>query len=307
MHKILSAAVFGIEAYLVEVEVDLNPARDDSRFTTVGLPDAAVKESSDRIRAALRNCGFHFPAQNVTVNLAPADMKKEGSGFDLPIALGVLAGMGEVTGADLKNYMFLGELSLDGLLRPIRGALSIASKARELGIANLVVPAANGREAASVQGVNIFALNSLPEALELLRAPINFQPVQRAAATALDHDAASGLDFRDVRGQNATKRALEVAAAGGHNILMIGPPRLGQDDARKTAGNGAPATELRGGYSDYQGSFRLRPTRSFAWPGSATAVSRATPHHLGRRADRRRYDSPTWRSVAGAQRRVVSR
>ena len=151
MHKILSAAVYGIDAFLVEVEVDLNPARSDSHFTTVGLPDAAVKESSDRIRAALRNCGYNFPAQNVTVNLAPADMKKEGSGFDLPIALGVLAGMGELEGANLANYMFLGELSLDGLLRPVRGALSIASKARELGITNLIVPLSNGREAAAVE------------------------------------------------------------------------------------------------------------------------------------------------------------
>src|SRR5688572_19579436 len=113
MYKILSAAVFGIDAYLVEVEVDLNPGRSESHFTTVGLPDTAVKESSDRIRAALRNCGYHFPAQNVTVNLAPADMKKEGSGFDLPIALGVLASMQEVAVADLSSYMFLGELSLD--------------------------------------------------------------------------------------------------------------------------------------------------------------------------------------------------
>src|ERR1043165_486993 len=137
MQKILSAAVYGIDAYLVEVEVDLNPAKSDWNFTTVGLPDAAVKESRDRIRAALRNCGFSFPAQNVTVNLAPADMKKEGSGFDLPIALGVLASMQEVDTSSLSDFLFVGELSLDGLLRPVRGALSVASKARELGIRNL--------------------------------------------------------------------------------------------------------------------------------------------------------------------------
>ncbi|MSO21608.1 MAG: ATP-binding protein [Acidobacteria bacterium] len=228
MHRILSAAVFGIDAYLVEVEVDLNPGRSDYHFTTVGLPDTAVKESSDRIRAALRNCGYNFPAQNVTVNLAPADMKKEGSGFDLPIALGVLAGMQEMPNADLSSYLFLGELSLDGMLRPVRGALSIASKARELGIPNLVVPAANGREAASVEGVNVFALKSLPEAIDLLRAPMHFQPLPRAAGDELEQDSLTGHDFRDVRGQNATKRALEVAAAGGHNILMIGPPGSGK-------------------------------------------------------------------------------
>src|SRR3972149_4972869 len=123
MQKILSAAVYGIDAYLVEVEVDLNPARSDWNFTTVGLPDAAVKESRDRIRSALRNCGYNFPAQNITVNLAPADMKKEGSGCDLPIALGVLANMQEVTGEPLSDYLFVGELSLDGMLRPVRGTL----------------------------------------------------------------------------------------------------------------------------------------------------------------------------------------
>jgi len=228
MHKILSAAVFGIDAYLVEVEVDLNPGRSDSYFTTVGLPDAAVKESRDRIRSALRNCGYSFPPQNITVNLAPADMKKEGSGFDLPIALGVLANMQEVESQALSSYLFVGELSLDGLLRPVRGTLSVASKARELGIPNVVVPAANGQEAASVEGINVFALKSLPEALELLRVPLQFSPLRLDPQKLLAQDGSSGHDFRDVRGQASTKRALEVAAAGGHNILMIGPPGSGK-------------------------------------------------------------------------------
>src|SRR5512141_2891037 len=147
MFKTFSAAVYGIDAYLVEVEVDLNPARNDTYFTTVGLPDTSVKESRERVRAALRNCGYSFPPQNITVNLAPADMKKEGSGFDLPIALGLLASMQEVDSERLADYLFVGELSLDGMMRPVKGALSIAVKARELGIPNLVIPAANGKEA----------------------------------------------------------------------------------------------------------------------------------------------------------------
>jgi len=178
MFKTLTAAVYGIDAYLVEVEVDLNPARNDTYFTTVGLPDTAVKESRDRVRAALRNCGYAFPPQNVTVNLAPADMKKEGSGFDLPIALGLLANLQELETQHLSDYLFVGELSLDGLLRPVKGALSIAVKARELGIPNLVVPAANGKEAATVEGLNVYALKTLPDALALLRTPLQFAPLR---------------------------------------------------------------------------------------------------------------------------------
>ena len=228
MFKIFSAAVFGIDAYLVEVEVDLNPSRSDWYFTTVGLPDAAVKESRDRIRSALRNCGYALPAQNITVNLAPADMKKEGSGFDLPIALGVLANMQELSTEHLSEHLFLGELSLDGLLRPVKGLLPVAVKARELGIQNLVVPAANGREAAAVEGLRVFALQSLPEVVELLHQPEKFSPLRLEPQELLGQEVSSPVDFRDVRGQASAKRALEVAAAGSHNILMIGPPGSGK-------------------------------------------------------------------------------
>ena len=228
MFRTLSATVYGIDAHLVEVEVDLNPSRSDWNFTTVGLPDAAVKESRDRVRSALRNCGYTFPAQNITVNLAPADMKKEGSGFDLPIALGLLAGMQELETEHLADYLFLGELSLDGLLRPVKGVLSIAVKAREVGIPNVVVSAANGREAAAVEGINVFALKTLPEVVELLRAPVHFAPLRLDSQALLEQETSASVDFQDVRGQPSAKRALEVAAAGAHNILMIGPPGSGK-------------------------------------------------------------------------------
>jgi len=228
MFKILSAAVYGIDAYRVEVEVDLNPSRSESYFTTVGLPDAAVKESRDRVRSALRNCGYSFPAQNITVNLAPADMKKEGSGFDLPIALGILAGLQELETERLPEFLYVGELSLDGMLRPVRGTLPIAVKTRELGIPNLVVPAENGREAASVEGVNVYALKSLTEAVELLRSPMSFSPLCLEPRETPGESTDASVDFRDVRGQTSVKRALEVAAAGSHNILMIGPPGSGK-------------------------------------------------------------------------------
>src|SRR3972149_3522151 len=190
MQKILSAAVYGIDAYLVEVEVDLNPARSDWNFTTVGLPDAAVKESRDRVRSALRNCRYNFPPQNITVNLAPADMKKEGSGFALPIALGLLASMHEIETERLNEYLFIGELSLDGLLRPVKGTLSIAVKAKELCIPNLVIPAANGNEAATVEGVNVFAMKSLPDVLNLLRAPLQWAPLRLDRQALFEQEAA---------------------------------------------------------------------------------------------------------------------
>src|SRR5271154_3482760 len=177
LFKTFSAAVFGIDAYLVEVEVDVSPAYEGD-FNVVGLPDIAVKESRERIKSALRNCGFDFPSQqSVTVNLAPADVRKEGSAFDLPMALGLLGCQGVFFGKILDSYVFLGELSLDGTVRSVRGALSAALAARERGIRNVVVPEANAREAAVVEGINVFGVKSLPQAVDLINAPESFQPV----------------------------------------------------------------------------------------------------------------------------------
>jgi magnesium chelatase family protein len=228
LFKSFSAAVFGIDAYLVEVEVDVGSGRMGD-FNVVGLPDIAVKESRERIKSAIKNCGFDFPhPQSVTINLAPADIKKEGSAFDLPMALGILGCGGLFYGKKLDGMAFLGELSLDGSVRPVRGALSAALCAREQGFRALVVPEANAREAAVVEGIEVYPVKSLPQAVDLINAPESWQPVHVDRQSLLAEAAQYPVDLRDVRGQQGAKRALEVACAGSHNIIFLGPPGAGK-------------------------------------------------------------------------------
>ncbi len=268
---VLSGALVGIDGLLVEVEVDA--ALGLPQFTTVGLPEGAVKESKDRVRSAIKNSGYEFPSRKITVNLAPADLKKEGSAYDLPIALGILAAEGWLAKERLAEYALLGELSLDGRVKAVHGALPLAVMAREKGLKGLVVPAENAAEAAVVEGIEVLGVSTLSEAFLFLNGDQPLTPMHIDLHSLFAAHSHYEVDFNDVRGQEHVKRALEVAAAGGHNVLLVGPPGAGKTMlARRlptilpdmTLAEAIDATKVHSvaGLMDGQALIAIRPFRS---------------------------------------------
>jgi len=274
--KLFSASVFGINAFTIEIETHMDNALPS--ITVVGLPDAAVKESRERVTAAIKNSGFPFPNKKITINLAPADIRKEGSGFDLPIALGILTAMGIVSAESLNNVLTIGELSLEGSLRPVNGLLPISIEVKKRGFTKIILPSINAKEAALVGDIEIIPANNLKEVVDYLNGDLKIEKtiidIKRLFEEGYEK---SNVDLSDVKGQENVKRAMEIAAAGGHNLLMIGPPGSGKTMLAKRIPTILPSLDL----NESLETTKIHSISGLLAKGDALVTNRPfrSPHH----------------------------